>query len=536
MPSAKQNVLELRSLPQICKSICLPGEHPPVRLPTYPAVERTSVLAFNAAGNFQAGPTVGASYDARGMLFKHSVFPLWLDQVGPMAIPLGWWAEWLADSINGAGTVIIQSLPVGIGTGNGTTPSGSVISGFSSLSYYIPLGEYDNLPMLYTGSSNFGVFLKAQSAATPAVACTLDVLSVNLGGEMTRTNFVCNPVPGGWFFNGFLATGVGFIRPIGASQNTSTPAVITSVVIVATGADGPSGPTTQNMESNGTINVRPLSGSNVKPQILPFFNAPGLEVSTIPFSNTRTTAVAALFTNVTKALDKEGTVLAGRLNPCALNPFDLSNSSFATMLPCEKYFYGLENGFYTYAPLVSNAEEFSDDVFNRAAQNERYPWLHLENKGLVNCFILADPDGGTKLAINLDWHIEYRNSSVLWPVAISSVSLEVAHQAQLALLEAGFFFDNTSHVAILNALMQAMRFIAPSLKAGVRTVVRGIGNAMAGRPRKTKAKPRARKQKQKAKPMRRAPQKPKPTVLNVAVKPTTGKMKSGLDMYLKSRR
>jgi hypothetical protein len=189
------------------------------------------------------------------------------------------------------------------------------------------------------------------------------------------------------------------------------------------------------------------------------------------------TAAATLFTNVTKAINKEGTILAARLNPETVNPFYFNAATFNDIHPAEKYFYGLEKGFYTYAPPSTDLTAFQDFVSHDQSGGVS-PLYRLDNNAMVNAFLFSDPDGATALAVNLDFHIEFRNSSQLWPIGLSGMTLEALHQAQLALVSAGFFLDNPDHKWILEKISQAWKMAKPLLKlhpagraaiAGVRT-------------------------------------------------------------------
>jgi hypothetical protein len=462
---------------------------------------------------------------------------------------LSWWGEWDLKSQFPDGSVNVFDTMTTAGTGNGTTPEGVGLSGFAALSHYIPMGELEGTPHLYVGETVFGVFVKGfPTGVTPAASMDVSFQVASLGGEKSQFRATLGPVPGGWFADLKPFVPGSFIRPLEVTQNadyapTNAPiAMAVTIVASACRSTVPSSQSTMEVTLVGGVpTVSRLTSVAPVQTILPYFKAPGLDVSRIPFSNTRTTAVAALFTNVTKALNKEGTVIAGRLNPMAVSPFDFSANTFATVAPCEKYYYGLENGFYTYAPLVSNSEEFAEDLFTRQHTGTfaSHPVIHLANRGLVNAFAFSDPDGGTSLAINLDWHVEYRNSSVLWPVAISAVSLEVAHQTQIALLEAGFFFDNINHAVILSKLMQAVRYVAPAVKAAGRMVIRalpGVNTTVAAfKKEMAKGKPKRKRGDRPHKP-RAEQRRPRPTVLNVEAKTAPRKMKSGLDLYLASKR
>lgn len=465
----KRSQLDLTSLPKLCQTIALPGDNNPVRLPTYPAVERTSVLPLNATLT-AAVPSTGL----RGLLVKSSTMPLWLDQAASSAY--SWAASW--DTALTAGiqdTMVFQeTMKAAISTANTVLGTVRMIGTLATPTGYAPIGEYDGRALIYIPAG--ATVIMFSNTATPAVA-GVDVTfqTVTLGGapetlEVSLQTTVAGTVQGIWAT--YQSTTSYFLRPtsLAAINGTMNPVDLTVIV------------------TNGTVSAPAVAGAyyawtttgNVKQVLLPFAAPPALGVSVVPYSNTRVTACSALFTNVTKVLNKEGTVLAGRFNPTTANVFDLVASSYALLAPMEKYFFGLEKGFYTYLPLQTDIEEFADDAWDRYGTYSTLvpipmPWLHLGRRSLVTAFRFDDPDGGTALAVNVDWHIEYRNSSILWPIAVSGMSLEEAHKAQLVLLDAGFFFDNVDHKAILRAVSNGLKYISPAVKMYSPTASMGLG-------------------------------------------------------------
>jgi hypothetical protein len=263
-----------------------------------------------------------------------------------------------------------------------------------------------------------------------------------------------------------------WVRPAEMSYNTSVTAGTTGGValVVAGGAF---------TLSSGTISI--VSSTNV--DLLPIAQPPAFNVSSVPYSSTRLTAVSLLATNVTKVLNKEGTVHAARLNPRTSNPFSFLTSAITALHPAEKYYAGLEKGFYTFLPPSTDLTEFSDFSYFVPTDVETIPVYRLDNTAFVNAISFDDPDGGTSLALNVDWHIEFRNNSVLWPIGVSTTTLETLHQAQIVLLASGFFFDNIDHRAILQHVIKAANFVAPSLGAvgfPIRAAAK-LGNYMLGR-------------------------------------------------------
>lgn len=474
MKHATRNILELRSLPQLSRAICMPGDNDPVRLPTYPALERTSVLAFNSTDTISVGPTAQPTVPLRGMLVKNSVTPCWLDTVGTSGY--AWQMRWEALFLGGSATSIptgcrFEQMPTELGGASGVTSLFTVTGALSPKA--VPVGEYRDSAWLMVHKDCFlNIFISQANGSVVATGDAKMEFEVYYpGGDLTSNEIACVKIGGtptpGWYGK-YQMPRTGFVRP-NAAHLIESSACVGYTTFVASNSVG-------YLNYSGAFT---LSFDNVasRPVLLPAVVAPALSTSVIPFSNTRTPALSALFTNVTKALNKEGTVNAGRLNPAVVNIFDFNTDSFTNLLPSEKYFYGLENGFYTYSALSDSADHFRDEVFTATTSVVARPWLNLDDLSLVNCFVFTDPDGTTNLAMNVDWHVEYRNTSVLWPSAISSVSLETAHQLQLVLLQTGFFFENNTHRPWLKALtdsLSAMRpYVMPMLQGAVSALPGG---------------------------------------------------------------
>lgn len=462
MPSSKPTQLDLVSLPTLCKTISLPGDYPPVRLPTYPAIERTSVLPFNATLT-----TTVPSNGLRGMLIKSSTMPLWTDAVAPA--PISWTLGWNSAVPVGTPPAVSNIYPLSpearffaSGVLNDNAIGLKVVGASVPPGGYPIVGELNSFPYVYfpRGAS---VTVVAFGSAVPASGASMEVEYVDLGGVVTTATIALNaPNVGTAGYKGYLKTFPltfsAFMRPLSISYNDSWYCSNVSVTVAN------AVPAVTNDAGNLSLNY---TGQAVVPLLIPAVKPPALDISAIPFSNTRVTALSALFTNVTKVLNKEGTVMAGRFNPTTMDVLDVTMSDYSQLAPCEKYFFGLEKGFYTYMPLQTDVAEFADDVWDLpsvTSASTRTPWLHLGRTALISTFRFDDPDGGTSLAVNLDWHVEYRNSSVLWPVAVSALSLEEAHRAQLVCLEAGFFFDNVDHKFILSMVSKGLGMVAPLLK------------------------------------------------------------------------
>lgn len=188
--------------------------------------------------------------------------------------------------------------------------------------------------------------------------------------------------------------------------------------------------------------------------------------SILPWKAARLTAVAALFTNTTKVLNKEGTALWGRIGPNVKEPFNITDTDLSTLHPAEKSYMGLEKGCYAYNPPSEDLAEFRNYTYRSifGTTNVAFPVHRLDDRAYVCHGVFGDPDGGTTLAVNLDWHIEFRTSSTLFQIGVSATPLENLHTAQIALLKAGFFFSNDSHMGIISKIVSALGSLHPLLR------------------------------------------------------------------------
>lgn len=205
--------------------------------------------------------------------------------------------------------------------------------------------------------------------------------------------------------------------------------------------------------------------ANTKTYFMPASTSIEWNVSKLPWSATRLNAVAAVFTNTTKVLNKEGTVLWGRLNPSLTNPFDATITDVETLHPSEKRYLPLETGCYAYNPPSTDLARFTTYIQRAGISgvSVQVPVYRLDNDAFVEMGFFSDPDGGTSLAVNLDYHIEFRTNSTLFDIGVSSVSLEALHMAQVHLLKAGFFFKNDEHVGYLTRFISGMAKLHPFL-------------------------------------------------------------------------
>lgn len=332
-------------------------------------------------------------------------------------------------SINGAGTngsLFVQLVVNAVTSTTVTSFTGQVILDFS---YWM---EETSVAKLTMGP----------------ITISYSPLAGSIGGTVLGTGAQLT-VPGGWYrLDGIqfinAATGTGMFQSVdawygGASSATVSTAVAVSTITFTVGA--------------GTV-------------LGPIAPPPAWSISPVPYSSTRVTAAAVLATNVTKALNKEGTVNAGRLVPAYTN-LNFTINGLAALHPMERAYMGLEEGFYTYSPPSVDLDTWLDYtyVFSGAGPvvNATRPVWRLDNPAMWHCVSFNDPDGGTALALNVDWHLEFRSSSILWPISVSNLPLEALHSALLAMQQTGYFFDNVDHKRLIGIALKVASYLSPKL-------------------------------------------------------------------------
>jgi len=450
MPGAP---VELKSLSSVAKAFSLPHETPPIRLPSFPALEKTAVLTFNQTATITVTSDPNLN---RGAVFRQAAYPLWMDVPDPGGYAFGYSASLkgnYADLISVGDMMYITSSQTGFTNGSyhfhgPPTPTATAIVARDEatgpgLWFWVPYGL--------------------------SIICSLEVGGPASNGQIEFEQW---RAPGD--FVNFGSYGMEFALAQGMLVMPVSQSGWYRLRSLTVGSEVPLDPLfwlTVVVASNMVQTVNDIAWTSTPTRaFMPLIVSSAYKFSKLPFNNTRTTASAALFTNVSKVLNKEGTVMAARLTPESYNVFDFSKADFSDIHPSEKYFYGLEKGFYTYVPPSTDLSSFWDYTVVTTTGSV-YPLHRLDNNALVNCFLFSDPDGDTSLAVNVDWHIEFRSSSQLWPVGLSAMPLETLHQAQVALVAAGFFFDNIDHRWILSKVNSAVNFLRPAISSS------GVGQA-----------------------------------------------------------
>jgi len=344
----------------------------------------------------------------------------------------------LASSLRGG---VVNSLAI---------PNGAVFGRDSGLSPY----EFFYAP---EGWKVF--FLVATANVTaPTSNFQVDLETWTGPGTSNITSLLLSTLSSGYYgvIGSLVSTG-GWYRPVMITPNGSALRA-TSLQVMITNANA-----TNVIYSSSVQPVFDNVGATSSQYFYPFSFPAEFTNSVLPWMGTRTTAAAVLLTNVTQVLNKAGTVLAGRVNPNLVNPFTADSTSVNNLHPAEKSLLGLETGFYTYCPPSTDLAQFWDysstPMGGSSGNTSMQPLYRLDNDSFVNLIFLQSSVAYT-MAVNVDWHIEFRTTSALFQIGLSAITLEAMHQAQLALVSAGFFFSNEDHKDDINSITSKVKNFA----------------------------------------------------------------------------
>lgn len=479
----------LRNVTGLARQISLPGEHAPLRYPSFPALERTAVMGFNAPATLNVPATTNTAIT----VFRQATYPVWADQTMqcayvadyrtvsasasnvadtvsyPMRSQLYGWAS--SDRAANTGTLVGVSGTPSSTQGQPTYPILGADRGLPGPEFvFVPSGA--TLAFVVTAEASFAGAYSIDvntewwsspgESAQPA-ATTLYTTS----GQRGTFGSWGTVLQGQWVRPTSIAIAFATGQTLVISQLTVTLAVFTGTAIYAGSA-----------ANSGTLSVSPATAVCHMPLVAPieFLN------SALPWYASRVTAAALLGTNVTQVLNKGGTVLGGRVSPAVQNAWTVSYSYINGLHPAEKAYLPLETGVYTYCPPSTDLVFFGDYTSNTAFAKVA-PLFLLSNDALYNKIFLNAPVA-CAMACTCTWHIEFRTTSSLFQVGLSGMTLEALHQAQLVLAESGFFFENVEHKQLLSRVVSlakkyvpdAVSVINPSAGKMLQSIVSRMSN------------------------------------------------------------
>jgi len=516
----------ITSAPQLAQQQALPGKRRPLRLPTYPAIERTAVKAFNSTttSTFGTSAVGDGKYFA---LFRSPTNYLWESTSGNS--PQAGFSVYRTNNLSSTGTG--SAVPLAPGESldlSNLFPSDQVYpqGSFGDTSFMhspCPMAIDDlNRVWFYSPNcdgvqNNFGVRLKTNGAVGPVGSYLLNVeYCTNWSTTDTRTMSLTMGIPSAdtTVIEGYSSINGIWFRPTNLICTAAASASsVRSITNIHCGFCN-SGSSFSGVAPGG------VSGTFLIPKIV----APK-ELMAAPtlFEDTRATAIGVLFSNVTANLYKEGTAKACRVlanefvvggGPTTLQSnFD---SLYTSTRPELKYNGPLAKGLYTFTPPDTESSIFRDYTTQLSNNNlfDIPPPFRLDSFAYVSFIQFVDTqsaggtNNGTVMNITGDLHIEFRSASTLWDVAVTRTPLEVWHKSQLALAAMPLFYENLTHMEDVARIagrlagwaagpqgrvaMQVGRVVAPQ----VVKAAYALGKAAVNRVSKPPPKPSQPKQKQ----------------------------------------
>ncbi len=454
----------------MAQAIAVPHEHKPTRLPSFPNLERTAVVPGLVTTSFSVAG--GVSSDI--LLVRSPTYPLW--SVMPSTLPgdtiacryyksgLPNYGEFSADGDTG-------SFP-----NNFLATASYAQTGTSTQTVYYPVGMTDDgRAFVKTCSIGYNQFVFSVTNA-PSTNFVFSLLVENFdgsessyfnqeytqalasGSEVTMTLSVNSLKP--WW------------RPVSLTLKSHTganlPGLITNIWCGVCGEGNLNNPTAGS-----------LSG------FFPLSTPPEFTTQPVPYSGTRANAAAVLITNTTAVMEKEGIIRAARIPRTRQSSYwwngivttsDVTNYNEAinSANPADRYFGPAEKGVYTFTLPDAASERFRDYVSNVSSAPARFM---LEGFDYVHLITIADKAGnGSSFAVTLDTHLEFRSSSMFYPLGFSTTSLESYHVAQMALAKQGVFYENPVHLgAIATLVRSAVTRFAPIAMPYLKGAARAAG-------------------------------------------------------------
>lgn len=478
----------MRNITGLARQISLPGEHVPLRFPSFPALERTATMGFNQPATL----ALPAATDVAVTLFRQATYPLWADQtVSHFQAVDGFFNEVITQAGPGLQDTSVSACSAYVGStlanrlASSSSPGFAGVASTANLPYPIygadktvggPGPEFLFVP----ASSYLGIVIYTKDAALSGGAtAAVHIEQWVAPGEVLSREFTGYSVAATKrsalvSINNSLWNNC-WMRVVGATFTSNAgnlPSQWAYTMFTTSQAGAPT--LTDSTTTAGTVTVAPTAVVMHLPLVYPVEYAN----SSLPWDATRVTAAAFLGTNVSQVLNKGGTVLGGRVSPAVQNAWTVSKNYVNGLHPAEKAYLPLETGVYTYAPPSTDLVFFTNYSINVVSGVSAAPLFSLHNDSLYNKMFITASGVAETLACTTTWHVEFRTSSALFQIALCSMTLESLHAAQLVLAEAGFFFENPKHDGLLNKVISLAKKYVPPAMAAVHPVAGKVAHAV----------------------------------------------------------
>lgn len=467
--SRPENNSDSLTMQTFARTFMDPANSAPTRLPAFPNVEQSAVLALKAELSHNVLTADAAVIGHRSLIMRQPSYPYWTDQNSVSGWLYGWQCSIASAGAFGeyggaptkelGGTSDGFQCTVTTGTGSGATTYRMRCLGTSPTNVPI-LGTVDDggSPFVYVPCTAGG-----ETASFTAVI-VLSTLTGNLTTFDALNNFGFYSLSLERWESGARTSvaqvnGTGIFAQIGGLNNavvlfttvTTLPpgfyrlVGVTLAGVTGTGENPPEfmdvflgyGGLAPTLNSSATI-VALQPTANVA--LMPAFPTPEAATATAPFMATRCTALSVAATNTTAIVNKEGFVQIARMN-FQKTALHFTKGMISSLPPAKRFRGALEHGFYVYAPPMSDLDEWLDYLYVvTVGPRSPQPVVNLTSATEVIAISLSDPSTSTttSFSVVVDFHLEFRSYSQLWPVDVSRRTLEDLHRAIVTVVSSGF--------------------------------------------------------------------------------------------------
>lgn len=414
----------------------------PIRLPTYPGLQRTSILSFfvPTSLNITSASTVRLGF------YPQPAFPLWAELPCTAETYFG---SWLMTAASGGSTGVGTPGKLGgwaVGTSANTSlnvPIPAITGGLVPPCQYLVTGVdtgCSSTPFIYVppGFNAYSMFLFGLAIGTTAA-------SVGTGWEIWTAPGSTTTLGVNSTFSVANATGAMVATPlIAAAANTGgvwiRPTVVNASVTFGQAAVGlviTSGTATYtaSASTNGSVAITATAASN---SYMPLMVPADFAISTIPWSDTRIVAGELRIQNVTSMINRGGSFTAARIVPEDTPITGWTAALVTAANPRDKLFAPADMAMTTFLMPGSDISNFYDCTYSATVGANgtvaRLPVMSLNNPQPFQAFVITVPAAQT-FALQPELHMEFRNQRSLFPLGFSDVHVDAMNRAAIILAQ-----------------------------------------------------------------------------------------------------
>lgn len=452
-----------RVMQSLFNSIVMPEFYRPVRVPTYPMVDRTSVVELKAPLAYQQ-----PAASSKIMVARQASLPLWTTF---LSSNVHYQATWSSSGDDTGGRIGLVAAPKLKSVHNGANSVASIsrfvcatTSPYTATYPPVATDSVEQTDYIYIPPGfRFCVAFSYGNVSSVVTDGTVTVISSN--GTTSNLAFNGGTIGDSSCVTPFIITGdadSSWWRPVavsvtGVNFSTVTDPVLTFFVTNATA------PTFVKSVTANTIGSVTLGGG-VASAMMPLYTPPEAITAPFVFDDTRVSAVAIRVINATKIMNKEGSALGARVPP-SLDPFSITRDSLALLPESEKTTIDVVsgNGFYTH---LAPGPDYSDYKHYITKTNDpiaveppiQIPAYDLTSTAHAHVIFIADADQATPNSweITVGVHLEFRAITQLFPTSLTTASLETYHRAVLMQAQKGYFISTADPGAIKRAFASKM--------------------------------------------------------------------------------